>query len=355
MSFDTVYIQSNAAVICVDTRTTQKVLILPNAGSVPGNEIIFKDYYGQASTHPFILSTTGVNTIEGYSNAISVGSNNGSIHLSSDGVTSWRIINSYNGSQVAPPMTFLPTDLPDLMLWFDAQDNSSITLGASNDIVQWNDKSGNSNNTTSATGCNASLLIQGAIGPYQAIQFSNGGFGGSISGGYTEYYIHSFALTSLASYDPKDHTPRLLSLGFRGDYDYVSNSYGLPIVSLTGTSDIGCARGSYCTQSITYDVPFILQTQINANNLQTAVNGDNGNTVDSGVYDSFNITDYGLGSDVYLADYIGWWTGVVGEVISYSNILSESNAKKIEGYLAWKWGRVSLLPSSHPYKYVPPS
>jgi hypothetical protein len=32
-----------------------------------------------------------------------------------------------------------------------------------------------------------------------------------------------------------------------------------------------------------------------------------------------------------------------------------SNFEKAEGYLAWKWGLTSLLPSSHPYKTVKPT
>ena len=32
-----------------------------------------------------------------------------------------------------------------------------------------------------------------------------------------------------------------------------------------------------------------------------------------------------------------------------------SNIEKAEGYLAWKWGLVSNLPSGHPYKNAAPT
>lgn len=45
--------------------------------------------------------------------------------------------------------------------------------------------------------------------------------------------------------------------------------------------------------------------------------------------------------------------GVIGDIIVGKN-LSASDRQKIEGYLAWKWGLVSLLPGGHPYKTAPP-
>lgn len=40
-----------------------------------------------------------------------------------------------------------PTDIPDCILWLDADDTSSVTLSG-NDVSQWNDKSGNNNHAT---------------------------------------------------------------------------------------------------------------------------------------------------------------------------------------------------------------
>jgi len=45
----------------------------------------------------------------------------------------------------------------------------------------------------------------------------------------------------------------------------------------------------------------------------------------------------------------------VAEVILYNSVLTSTQISKIEGYLAWKWGLVGNLPSSHPYKNVYPT
>ena len=39
----------------------------------------------------------------------------------------------------------------------------------------------------------------------------------------------------------------------------------------------------------------------------------------------------------------------LGELIVYTNKLSQSDHQKVEGYLAWKWGLQTSLPTNHPY------
>ncbi len=43
----------------------------------------------------------------------------------------------------------------------------------------------------------------------------------------------------------------------------------------------------------------------------------------------------------------------IAELIIYSNALNNFGRQQVEGYLAWKWGLSSLLPSTHPYKNAP--
>lgn len=56
----------------------------------------------------------------------------------------------------------------------------------------------------------------------------------------------------------------------------------------------------------------------------------------------------------------GYWDhgfsfdGHIAEVVYYSKVLSPSDLAKVEGYLAWKWGRVGDLPAGHPYKSALP-
>ena len=47
--------------------------------------------------------------------------------------------------------------------------------------------------------------------------------------------------------------------------------------------------------------------------------------------------------------------GEIGEVVILQNKPTTGNRQNVEGYLAWKWGLVSSLPSGHPYKAAPPT
>ena len=46
---------------------------------------------------------------------------------------------------------FSPTSIPGIALWLDASDAASITLDGSNNVSQWNDKSGNGKHAAQAT------------------------------------------------------------------------------------------------------------------------------------------------------------------------------------------------------------
>ena len=48
------------------------------------------------------------------------------------------------------------------------------------------------------------------------------------------------------------------------------------------------------------------------------------------------------------------WRGKLGEILIYNTALSDAEIINIEGYLAHKWGLMSNLPNSHPYKLAPP-
>ena len=44
----------------------------------------------------------------------------------------------------------------------------------------------------------------------------------------------------------------------------------------------------------------------------------------------------------------------VYEILIYSSVLSTSQRQQVEGYLAWKWGLQSSLPSTHAYAHFSP-
>jgi hypothetical protein len=47
--------------------------------------------------------------------------------------------------------------------------------------------------------------------------------------------------------------------------------------------------------------------------------------------------------------------GNIMEILIYNSVLSSTDRQNVEGYLAWKWGIQTTLPSGHPYYSAAPS
>ncbi len=72
-------------------------------------------------------------------------------HVSTIGSICRISTGSVGGSPSSGPPPFSPSDIAGLELWLDASDASTITVDGSNNVSQWNDKSGNSKNATQTT------------------------------------------------------------------------------------------------------------------------------------------------------------------------------------------------------------
>ena len=61
--------------------------------------------------------------------------------------------------------------------------------------------------------------------------------------------------------------------------------------------------------------------------------------------------NFQLGARTAVGDFM---SGSVYEVLYYNYNMSTNQRQQVEGYLAWKWGVQSQLPSSHAYAKAPP-
>jgi hypothetical protein len=91
---------------------------------------------------------------------------------------------------------------------------------------------------------------------------------------------------------------------------------------------------------------------VTANNISISANGGT-QTSASGRTGTLSTTGIRIGSDVGTAS-LSAWNSWIGEIILTQDI-SFDQSQLIEGYLAWKWGLTSSLPSNHPYKNFPPT
>ena len=243
-------------------------------------------------------------------------------------------------------------------LWMDGADTTTMTTSGTT-ITQMRDKSGNGYNTTVIGG--APALTTNAINGLSAIYFNGSSYMTGCNANTTTTGTF-FLIATLASGQGANQqytSAYCFSRAVAGAacYNEVQSINGLscqnPATSLALSPQRTNANGPTYTLS-NYNTAFMHTTVCNGTTMAGYGNGNSlGTTSSSG---NFAYTFYNIGSQTSQAVifYNYNWTGYVGELIAFNNALSDPQRQQIEGYLAWKWGLQSFLPSNHPYLNVPP-
>ena len=239
---------------------------------------------------------------------------------------------------------FNPTLISGCSLWLDGADTSSTSMTLTGNTVNtWKDKSGNGYNFTQTS-------YSTTLPPLSNIATGTGVYFGSQQGLYnttfpfpTSYTIFAIAnqITNSGSYQYILHAPYnadyVIFFGsLNGNFATFAGSSGWNDVnanspnSSSATTSVLC-----CTNNGTTLTPYF-------------------NTVAMTTKTGTNVAATGITlGDTDTAHPRQPWLGTVGELIIFNLVLSTTQRQQIEGYLAWKWGLTSSLPSSHPYALVP--
>jgi hypothetical protein len=266
---------------------------------------------------------------------------------------------------------FTPADLTTLA-WYDASDTSTITqsVGA---VSQWDDKSGNDDHLAQATGSKQPTTNSDTLNSLNLIDFATDEFLSVANlAANTKSFIGVFVPNSTI-----DETTQSKVMFATGD----TQNYPLCGVAL------GSVTGTITDEVVTVfdeDTAFAFQDRqgISSANLASisaaghmvsAVRGasdwfmgyDGSNDLrdlTNGVRHDLNTGTTSIGLYVGIQFnaipdpdvFINSFNGKLAELLFFSTSLSTSDRQMLEGYLAWKWGMVSNLPSGHPYKNNPP-
>jgi hypothetical protein len=252
---------------------------------------------------------------------------------------------------------FYPTYISGCQLWLDAADSSAITIGTG--VSQWTDKSGNAYNLTqSTTGSQptyASSLVTFANDKYLNIPAS---VMNNLSTWSLFFVINPISASNWIMSKQKDLVDT---------YNVLSMTYN---TSTAGAAQTGTVASLYWrsmnagTQAVspeplsTSTLQFYSLTY-DGTNLYFYKNGELNQTT-SGTFALQNQTSpntYTLGALIYQGGQIinpGVTNFKLGEMIIYNTFLTNPQREKIEGYFADKWGLLSSLSSTHPYKPLPP-
>ena len=259
------------------------------------------------------------------------------------------------------------------LLWMDAEDSTTITNNGNGKVTSWFDKSGitypNTPSVANSSSANITTLYippstPGSIPATGSVIFSgnaddkllfpvnnlgNTGLGFNvIEKSFTFFFMNSEEINRslnfvISSVDIRSSPPNGTSL-YLGSFtdggfftmDFFNRSVSRPFT-----------RGSVAMKVAMYDIT----TPPGSGTQYMYINGNTGATNPSGTLltrasDSFGIGGAGNG--------INPFKGAVREIIFYNKVLTDTERKTVEGYLAWKWGTQGSLPAGHTYKSAPP-
>ena len=240
---------------------------------------------------------------------------------------------------------FNPRSITGCSLWLDAADTSQLVFTGAN-VTTWRDKSGNGYNATGygATTYSVFNTAQNGINLNGVNTYFNYTGGSAIN---NTPNLSAFVVATFNSATPS--SARLL--GF-GDTDWNSQSNAVAFTRYGGANQIVYERALVPTPSLTFTLPlqFVGSIVFNSSSINQFVNGSS-NASSSSSFASFNYSLYNVGR--FSGGGLNW-NGMICEVIAYNASLSTSQRQQVEGYLAWKWGLQTSLPSNHPFKNNPP-
>lgn len=235
------------------------------------------------------------------------------------------------------PQAWSPSDVASILAWWRADAIEGLSDG--DDVSAWPDSSGNGNDLTQSSAANKPHYKTGILNGLPVVRVTNASDSHfmSLPG---EVQAKAFAMVTKCGTALTYGT----FFGHSTLYDYVCfgtawvSSYyaATPVKNGTAWQDGADDWGS-------------------PNDLQTLVRDTSWHVIASSHNQSYS-PGYGRIDQMFRDRTFANWghDGDVAEVILFSDVLSDSDRQKVEGYLAWKWGLQASLPAGHPYHDAAP-
>lgn len=237
---------------------------------------------------------------------------------------------------------FTPVQIPGCTLWLDAADRSTLALSGTT-VTTWTDKTGNGFSATGVNGVSYNATSNGVAFASASSQFMNLSDGCFPTGNSS--YSYMFIFTPATTHNGQmitggnnntaekiiiqvRDTGRLLSAWYDGiNSTLSSNTYTLNARNLGfATYASGGARSTWLN--------FVQGGSDTVGTRNQGSGTNNLGTLGPAAFETYN--------------------GQLHEILVYSNAVSVGDRQRLEGYLAWKWGLTSSLPSNHPFKRTKP-
>jgi hypothetical protein len=255
-----------------------------------------------------------------------------------------------------PLRELTPLDIGNCQLWLDAVDPFATGTAPANGtaLASWVDKSRAGRTATQTNSSNQPIFQSNILGGNPSVNFNG------------------LSVLNMATYSNNTIPPISMFIITRQTTD-TSGQFSISITSGNGiyfrsnttegsyTINDGGAR-NYLPNPKNFDTTsfhiqsFVLPNNAIGNYYFDGTVGDNSNgfTLDRRFFPSINPPPPSLGA-YGGSPGSGGLVGFISEVVFYHEVLPLARIQLMEGYLAWKWGLVSNLPSNHPYKNAKPT
>jgi hypothetical protein len=229
-----------------------------------------------------------------------------------------------------------PISISGLSIWLDGKDTAGTGVPPTNGatLTTWVDKSGNNNNFTRTAGTitntldNTNLVVNV---PNAAVMQSAAQINFTTSSAF-------FIVTKFTTNSSFPYVIGFLNIqpaSYAGDYAIrFSGGTGLSGTPAAAGNSNDLGNGNYYVNgtfnpnynsSYYYNVYSIIDTQVPTQSGTSYVTISDGSVLQR------------------------YMIGTVAEFLYYQNGVTNTNRQLLEGYLAWKWGLQTTLPSNHPY------
>jgi len=247
---------------------------------------------------------------------------------------------------------FNPLQVPGLASWYDASDpygtGQQPPTGTS--IPVWTDKSGNGRNLIQYSSYAVPTYTQNAVNALPTIDFTNA------SGLYTAAFEKSSNVTMLMVCMPRSGLAAYstfwghYSAGAGHDNDIQLRNNGTQTLMTWHTNNQNSLGSTILMNSPTmYSCTMAGGTSMFMQQTNTAGTTSFTNT------ETLTWTAGSASQYVGIEDDGNKTNSYICEILYYQYVLTTRQRQVLEGYLAWKWGLQSYLPTSHRYYYYPPT
>ena len=231
---------------------------------------------------------------------------------------------------------FNPSKLSGLALWLDAADASTITLDGSNNVEQWNDKSGNGRNATQTTVLNRPGYFTNQLNGLPAIRGNSTTAhmtlsGPNMSSGYTFVWVFNTATTTssgIYGQYPSSGTGNGIAI-WSGLFR--SGRTGTSITAPTGQGALGAGApttGMIANDCVNPTANTAFRGAWNASE-RTSTTTQNASTPAAGTATIFAVSPSGPDSPSSENIY---------EIVIYTRVLTTDEKTLLRSYITGKWG-----------------